>query len=87
MKIKTSNTTYSEVEINLPYFSKTKEIRSQFYKVFGEGEKDCISVSVGTLKDIGITFSSIAFDGTIECTEKEFLEAYSEIQSFLNSKI
>ena len=84
MKIqKRLNPVFEEVEIDLPVYRKTENVRCHFAKVFSENETLWVTVAGGI--SIGICSSSIAMESNyIDCTEAEFAEAYKEVQAKLN---
>ena len=85
IKIKVQKTpTYEEVEITLPAYRKSGDIRCHFWKVYSA--KECLHAYVGG--SIEIQSSGLAFLGnSIDCTKEEFEAAYSEILAILNSKL
>lgn len=74
MKAQIITSKTEDVEIELPAYRKTSRI---FYKVINE--RVAIKVKFeeyGGFPEISATVPSIAFDGTFECTEKEWIEMY-----------
>jgi len=81
--IKEVSTIEKEVEITLPYYSRS-ESGNYHYKVFGEGSLDAIQVRIDhSLYSIGITAVSNAFNEDVECSESEFEKAYSKVLTHL----
>ena len=84
--VKETHTTEKEVEITLPYYSRSKT-GTYFYKVFGDDSLDAIQVRIDhLLYSIGITASENAFNEDVECTEAEFDEAYNTVLNHLQTK-
>jgi len=80
-----THTTEKEVEITLPYFSKSKT-GTYFYKVFGDDSLDAIQVRIDShLYSIGVTAASNAFNEDEECTEIEFEVAYESALNHLQN--
>lgn len=74
MKATIITTKSEEVEITLPAYRKTAKI---FYKVIDENVAIKIKFEdYRGFPEISATVPSIAFDGTFESTEEEFVYAY-----------
>jgi hypothetical protein len=73
-----------EVEITLPVYRKSGDIRCHFWKVYSA--KECLHAYIGG--SIEIQSSQCAFQvDDVDCTKEEFDAAYSETLAILNSKL
>ena len=83
MKIQVrTNPVFEEVEIDLPAYRKSENVRCHFAKVFSKNETLWVTVAGGI--SIGICSSNIAMEPNyIDCTEAEFAEAYEEVKTKL----
>ena len=84
MQIKTTTTTESSIQVNLPFFCKDSA-SCQFFKVFNE--EHCLKVYRSNYsKDYAITIQHAegAFTGEyIKIDEAEFLEKYKLVNDYL----
>lgn len=90
--VKISKVVEQEVEVKLPYFSKSSATDLHYYKVTGSGQRDCIQVTFSennASTNISIGYSDHAFntDNNIECNEDEFNSAYEGAEKYLRSKL
>jgi hypothetical protein len=80
MKLTTKKTVEEELEITLPYFTKTI---CHYYKVYSDTHCICVTNLAG-YNSITIHQSSLAFGGNYEvCTEQEFLDMFNKVNSEL----
>lgn len=76
MKVTEITSEKKEIEISLPVFRKTGK---HFYKVISSDITIRITFQdYYGLPQIDATLPYMAFDGTLECTEEEFLEMYKK---------
>lgn len=77
-KIQFKTEVVNDVELVLPYYSKTKH--GTFYKVYGTETWECLRVTNNSaFTEVGQTIISNAVnDNCIECTEDEFKNALVE---------
>jgi len=74
---------FEEVEVELPIYRKTSDVRCHFAKVFSE--RACLWVTVGGTPSLSICSSSLAMNSEyVECTAEEFNKAYEEIETKLS---
>ena len=89
IKIKIQKTPdFEEVEITLPVYRKTGDVKCHFAKVYSNDR--CLWVTQGTYNpSVNICAPSLAFDcdGMVDCTKEEFEAAYQETLAILNSKL
>jgi hypothetical protein len=75
---------FEEIEITLPVYRKSGDIRCHFWKVFSA--KECLHAYIGG--SIEIQSSQCALQvNDVDCTKEEFDAAYSETLAILNSKL
>lgn len=72
------------IEVDLPYFSKVVDPslpqKKEIYKVFGEGQRDCLEVYIwDDLCSIRTSNPDDAFTKhCVPCSESEFMTAYND---------
>jgi hypothetical protein len=76
---------FEEIEITLPVYRKSGDIRCHFWKVFSE--KESMKVYISGSIEIQSSGCAFSIDGTVDCTKEEFEQAYQETLAILNSKL